>query len=73
MVKALREMADEKILGACIPFESADEQDHHVNQTLFNDHPKGLGIPKDPRSVLRMGIERMEELWSIWIQFEEAN
>lgn len=49
---------------AGIPFESMDEDKHHDYQTLFGDHPEGEGIIVDPRSILRMRIEKVEVPWS---------
>lgn len=44
-------MADEMPLGALIQFESADEEDHYVDQM-------------NPPSMIRMRIEKVEVLWS---------
>lgn len=35
-------------LDAAILFESVDEDEHHVYQTLFGAHHKGEGITVDP-------------------------
>lgn len=47
-------------LGASITFGSADEEDHHVYQTLFADHHEGMGVVVNPCSVLTMRIEKGE-------------
>lgn len=44
--------------GASIPFESDDEGDYHVYQTLFIDHPKKMGVAVNPQLVVRMRIEK---------------
>lgn len=50
-------MDDERPLETTILLESVDEEEH-VYQTLFEDHPEGEGIIVDPRPILRMRIER---------------
>lgn len=41
-------IADQMPLGADISFKIVDEEDHHVYQTRFEDHPEGEGIVVDP-------------------------
>lgn len=41
-------MADEMPLGATIPFETVEEDECHVYQTLFENHPDGKEIVVDP-------------------------
>lgn len=52
-------MVDEIMLDAVAPFESVDDDEHHIYQTIFKDS-EGKGIIVDPRSVMRMRIERVE-------------
>lgn len=47
-------------LGATISSESIEEDEHHVYQTLFEDHPKGEGI----FVILNIRVERAEVPWS---------
>lgn len=51
---------DEIPLGSSVPFESAVEEEHHVYQTMFFDHPKGMGVDVNSRSVIKMRIEKGE-------------
>lgn len=54
-------MTDEMPLGATIPLESMDEDEHQVYKTLFEDPPKGgEGIAVNPLSILRIMIVRVE-------------
>lgn len=45
-------------LGATIPLESIDEDEHQNYQTLFEDHPEGEGNVVDPWTILRMRVKR---------------
>lgn len=47
-------------MGAVIPLESIDKDEHHMYQTSFEDHPEGEGIIVKPRSILSIRIERAE-------------
>lgn len=56
-------ITDEMPLGASIPFESGDEENHHIYEILFVDQPKGMGAV-NPCSVIRIRSKKAEFLWS---------
>lgn len=37
-------MADDMSMGASIPFESPNQEDHHVYQNLFTDNCEEMGL-----------------------------
>lgn len=44
--------------GASTPFESSNDYDNRMNQTLFDNHPEGVGVLVSPRLLLRKRIEK---------------
>lgn len=57
-------MLDKMPLGTAILFESVDEKEPQIYQTLFEYHLGKEGIIVDSRSILRISIERAETSWS---------
>lgn len=53
MKAAFWDMAEELSLGASISFESTDEEDNQRYQTLFDDHPEGMGVLVSPWLLLQ--------------------
>lgn len=53
-------MANEMPLSATTTFESVDEDELHVDQTLFEDHAEGEDIVANPQLILRMRVKRAE-------------
>lgn len=53
-----RVMVDEVALGASIPSESVDEEDHHVYEALFVDHPEERVVLVNPRSMTKIKTEK---------------
>lgn len=51
-------MTDEMLPGASTPFESSNDYDNRMNQTLFDNHPEGVGVLVSPRLLLRKRIEK---------------
>lgn len=54
---SFKAMADKLPLDATVLFESMEQEEHHIFQTLLGDHLEGGGIIVNPRPTLRMRIE----------------
>lgn len=51
-------------MDAVALFRSMEGDEDNVYHTLFGDHREGNGVFTNPRSTLRMHIEKVEATWS---------
>lgn len=61
---SLQAIVNTSPLDADASFESREGDEFHIHQTLFEDHRKGKDVLLNPRSILRMCLEKAKAAYS---------